>query len=389
MSGKVTGKGLFQKRLIAWYRKESRKNLPWRKTRDPYRIWISEAMLQQTQVAMVIPYYERFLERFPTVQRLSRAPLTEVLDSWSGLGYYSRAKNLHACAQRIVREHSGKLPNQVDSLMKLPGIGRYTAGAISSIAFDRPAPILDGNVQRVLCRYFGIREDPRQVQIRRKLWRLAEQLVPETAPGDFNQALMELGATLCAPRQPRCGACPVSRGCRALRRGWQESIPPPRPAASRKKIRYPCAIFRKNGSVLIARRPIATLLPGLWEFPGGEQRPGESLAGALRCRLAERLGIRVEPGPRRAQVKQQLSHRELDIQAFQAEWPGGRPRLRWYMESRWILGTEMGKVSFTAGMAKLAKQIRENHGQCQTKSPGGPTLQPDRHLVRCGGTPQG
>ncbi len=351
-------------KLILWYRKESRKNLPWRKTRDPYRIWISEAMLQQTQVATVIPYYRRFLERFPSVHSLSRAPLTDVLDTWSGLGYYSRAKNLHACAQTITRDHGGRLPEEVDSLLKLPGIGRTTAGAIASIAFDRPAPILDGNVQRVLCRYFGIREDPRQAAVQRRLWRLAEQLVPRKDPGDFNQAMMELGAMVCLPRRPQCGRCPLSADCVSRRKGWQDSIPPSRRPTARKKLFYPCAVLRKNGRVLIARRPIATLLPGLWEFPGGEPRPGESLLGALRRHLAERLGILLLKNPKPcASHTQLLSHRELEIRAFSCAWTGGDPRPQWYTERKWVPLNHLGKVPFTAGMAELARRLnRENSG---------------------------
>ena len=344
-------------RILCWYRKKSRQGLPWRETRDPYRIWISEAMLQQTQVATVIPYYERFLNRFPTVQALSRAPVTDVLESWSGLGYYSRAKNLHACAQTIVREHAGRLPDEVDSLMKLSGIGRTTAGAIASIAYDRPAPVLDGNVQRVFSRYFGIREDPRRPAVQRRLWELAERLVPDKSPGDFNQALMDLGATVCAPRQPRCGLCPVSRGCRARRNGWQEEIPPPRAAVRRKKIQYLCGILEKNGSVLIARRPLSGLLPGLWEFPGGEKEPGETPAAGIRRLIAGRLGLRAQAAEPRAALTQILSHRELEIQLFIVRCRAGRLKLSWYTRARWVPKKELARVSFTAGMSKLAGQL--------------------------------
>jgi A/G-specific adenine glycosylase len=316
-------------------------------------------MLQQTQVATVIPYYERFLERFPTVQSLSRARLTDVLDNWSGLGYYHRAKNLHACAQVIVRDHSGKLPDQVESLLELPGIGRYTAGAIASIAFDRPAPILDGNVQRVLSRYFGIRQDPRNLKIQRKLWQLAEQLVPEKNPGDFNQAMMELGALICTPRDPQCSRCPLSLDCLALRKGWQDSIPPPRRTAARKKLSYPCAILRKGDSVLIARRPIATLLPGLWEFPGGELRPREPLLAGLRRHLENRLGIVPKNLKPCAATTQILSHRELDLRAFSCAWSGKLARPRWYMEMKWVTLHHLDKVPFTAGMAELARLLRK------------------------------
>jgi A/G-specific adenine glycosylase len=214
-----------QGKLLAWYRKNRRTHLPWRKTRDPYAIWVSETMLQQTQVAKVIPFYEQFLKKFPTVWTLADAPLSDVFDSWSGLGYYSRARNLHAAAQKIVQEQGGSIPSEVDQLMQLPGIGRYTAGAVASIAYDRPAPILDGNVIRVLCRYFGIREDPRTPPVQRSLWQLSAQLVPTDAPGDFNQSLMELGALICTPRSPQCTICPLKRGCIARTLKQQEKIP--------------------------------------------------------------------------------------------------------------------------------------------------------------------
>ena len=314
-------------------------------------------MLQQTQVSTVIPYYERFLTRFPTVHSLSKAPLTAVLDSWSGLGYYSRAKNLHACAQTIVRDHGGRLPAEVDSLLKLPGIGRYTAGAIASIAFDRPAPILDGNVQRVLCRYLGIWEDPRQPEIQRRLWKQAQWLVPAKAPGDFNQAMMELGALICTPREPQCRRCPLSPDCVAHRESWQEMIPPPRRTAARKKLSYPCAVLRKKDSVLIARRPIATLLPGLWEFPGGELRPREPLLAGLRRHLADRLGIVLENIKPRAAHTQILSHLELEIRAFSCTWSGKLAPPRWYMEWKWVPLHQLGKIPFTAGMAVLARLL--------------------------------
>jgi len=355
--GAVQNPARLSQALLAWYRKKSRKGLPWRETRDPYRVWISEAMLQQTQVATVIPYYRRFLSRFPTVQTLSRAAVTDVLESWSGLGYYSRAKNLHACAQTIVREHAGRLPDEVDSLMKLPGIGRTTAGAIASIAYDRPAPVLDGNVQRVFSRYFGIQEDPRQPAVQRRLWELAERLVPGKSPGDFNQALMDLGATVCTPRQPRCALCPLSRGCRARRNGWQEEIPPPRAAAQRKKIRYLCAILEKNGAVLIVRRPLSGLLPGLWEFPGGEKKPGELPSDGIHRLIAERLGIRAEAAVPCAALTQILSHRELKIQAFRVRWNGGRLKPSWYIQTKWAPKKELLRVPFTAGMSKLARSL--------------------------------
>ncbi len=359
------GREPFRKKLLAWYRKNARHDLPWRKTRDPYRIWVSESMLQQTQVATVIPYYRRFLRRFPSVKRLGRSPLKEVLEIWSGLGYYSRAKNLHAAAQEILGRYDGQIPNQVEDLLTLPGVGRYTAGAVASIAYDRPAPILDGNVTRVLVRYLGIREDPKLPAVQSQLWAVAEHLVKEKgtgtylspSPGEFNQALMELGALVCTPRRPNCPACPVSGNCLARRNGWQDRIPPPRPTPPRKKILYLCGILERDGSLLLARRPLSGLLPGLWEFPGGEKGPAESEPQGLIRLLQERLGIRVEPGKPRATLKQTLSHRELEIRAFDCRFDDAAVRPRWYLETGWVPRRNLGKMALTAGMRRLAQTL--------------------------------
>ena len=363
--------GKFRKALLGWYRRNCRKDLPWRKTRDPYAIWISEAMLQQTQVSTVIPYYARFLRLFPTVETLSQAPLTDVLDSWSGLGYYSRAKNLHAGASVIVREYGGKLPFGCEELQKIPGIGRYTAGAIASIAFDRPVPALDGNGVRVLTRYLGIREDPRQSKVQRKLWETLKRVVSARYPGDMNQALMDLGATLCTPRNPRCSDCPVVSGCKAFRNGWQEQIPLAKESPSRKKIHYVCGLLEKSGSVLLARRPITTLLPGLWEFPGGDIDRGEPAQDALGRRLEERLGITAQPLKRTIRLKQLLSHRELWIEAFRCRpegrgeastdrshpWEGIEFQCRWYTHLRWVPVKHLSRMAMTRGMSKVAENI--------------------------------
>lgn len=338
-----------RERLLAWYRK-NRRSLPWRQTRDPYRIWVSEAMLQQTQVATVIPYYEKFLKQFPTVEALSGAPVSDVLEIWAGLGYYSRAKNLHAGARTVVERFEGKVPAEENSLREIPGIGRYTAGAIASIAFDRPAPIVDGNVARVLCRYLGITRDPRLPEVQRRLWRLSAELVPGPSPGDFNQSMMELGATVCLPRGPLCARCPVAAGCVARRKNWQDRIPPPRRSAPRKKIRYLCAILRKKDSVLLARRPLTGLLPGLWEFPGGE---GKNLKQLLR----DRLGIPVEEVRPAAAVRQILSHRELEIRAFHCRWKGTAACGSGYSEIRWVRLQQLPGVGLTAGMAELARRL--------------------------------
>ncbi|MCM8794258.1 MAG: A/G-specific adenine glycosylase [Candidatus Omnitrophica bacterium] len=347
----------FRTRLLGWYRKNARKNLPWRATRDPYAIWISEAMLQQTQVAKVIPYFQRFLSKFPTVDSLAAAAPTHVFDAWAGLGYYSRARNLHAAARMICREHGGRVPGTVEELLRLPGIGRYTAGAVASIAYNQPAPILDGNVIRVLCRHFGIAENPKTGAVQKKLWALAQTLVPSSSPGDFNQALMECGALLCTPVSPRCPLCPLKSSCAAFRRNLQDRIPLKSAAQRRAPVRYACGILEKEGRLLLARRPLNGLLAGLWEFPGGEIKDGEPLLHGLKHHLKERLGIEAQPQEKAATVKQLLSHRELTISAYRSRW-SGKLAVRYYTEYRWVPPDEIKTMGLTAGMLNLANRLQ-------------------------------
>jgi A/G-specific adenine glycosylase len=251
-----TGRQRFRRRLLNWFDRHKR-NLPWRQNRDPYRVWLSEIMLQQTRVAAVVDYYQRFLRRFPSVEKLASARETSVLAAWSGLGYYRRARMLHAAAKKIVKEHGGEFPGSAEDLRALPGIGRYTAAAVASIAFDEPVAVVDGNVERVLRRVQG------KNLAGEGLWRAAGELLERRRPGDFNQAMMELGATLCVPRQPQCLLCPVSSLCAT--RGEPERTEKPTRQA-RREIRY--AFDCRDGSIFLVKRPQkAALMPGMWEFP--------------------------------------------------------------------------------------------------------------------------
>jgi A/G-specific adenine glycosylase len=262
----------FRRRLLAWYDRH-RRDLPWRRTADPYHVLVSEAMLQQTQVATVIPYYRRFLERFPAISDLARASEQEVLRLWQGLGYYSRARNLQAAAKTVVAEHGGKLPQTVEALLKLPGVGRYTAGAVASIAFGTRAPIVDGNVARVLCRIDRIETDPRERETLQLLWRRAEEILPKDRVGDFNSALMELGATVCTPRSPQCLICPVRAHCEAFAAGVQERIPAPRKAKPTPLLRrWTFCVERPGGEWLIEQRPSTGRWAGMWQFVTIEAR---------------------------------------------------------------------------------------------------------------------
>ena len=262
---------VLRKKLLRWYDRNQR-TLPWRQQRgstepiEPYHVLVSETMLQQTQVATVIPYFHRFLAAFPTIADLASADEQQVLRLWQGLGYYSRARNLRAAAIQIVREHGGNIPNDCEQLLNLPGIGRYTAGAIASIAFDRRAPILDGNVQRVLCRLDGIEADPRQRDVQKLLWNRAEEILPKSRIGDFNSALMELGATVCTPRAPRCGQCPVRRGCQAAAAGLQEQIPRRKKSSVTPLLLRHTYCIKRNNHWLIEQRPSNGRWAGMWQF---------------------------------------------------------------------------------------------------------------------------
>jgi A/G-specific adenine glycosylase len=320
---------------LDWYDRY-RRDLPWRATRDPYAIWISEAMLQQTRVETVIPYYQRFIERFPDVAALASADLDDVLGVWQGLGYYSRARNLRAAARVLVDDFGGEIPDDVEGLRRLPGVGRYTAGAVASIAFDRPEPVVDGNVARVLTRLRGIREDVKRADVARRLWDEAGELARGPRPGDLNQALMELGARVCTPRSPSCPACPLRRHCDAHREGDAAELPVLARRAEPRLMEAAAALVLRRGRALAVRRPPEGLLGGLWELPGGElvrrERPGTGLVRALR----ERVGLAVERSERAGVVEHGFTHRRLRLHVFRCDTAKGRIRLAGFDAHRWL-----------------------------------------------------
>jgi A/G-specific adenine glycosylase len=280
----------FRKQLLRWFRAHQR-NLPWRASRDPYRVWVAEVMLQQTRIAAVMPYYERFLKSLPDVESLAGAPIAEVLKLWSGLGYYSRARNLHRAAKEIVQHHGGKFPRTLDAALELPGIGRYTAGAVLSIAYDTPLSVLDGNVARVLARLRAVREDLREPCRWRELSITAQDWLPCDSPGDWNQALMELGEVICTPQIPRCTICPVSKWCRAYELGLADKIPAPRVKRATVCIRIAAAILRDpRGRTILVKDPGAhdhVLFSRLWQFPAVEvtRHPQAELQAHVRATL--------------------------------------------------------------------------------------------------------
>jgi A/G-specific adenine glycosylase len=316
-----------QAALLRHYDRAHR-DLPWRRTRAPYRIWVSEIMLQQTQVETVIPYYRRFLKSFPTVRALARAPLGRVLKLWEGLGYYSRARHLRAAAKTIVGAHGGRLPRDREALLDLPGIGRYTAGAILSIAFGRREPVVDGNVIRILSRLAAIGGDPSSARVKERFWSMASALVPARRAGDFNQSLMELGALICTPRSPRCGDCPIRRWCRARRLGRQEDFPARPPAKAIPRRAGAAAVIERGRRVLVVRRPDEGLLGGLWELPWVYRNRGESVAAAARRAARERAGISARAVASLAPVAHAFSHFHLTLTPVRcrAGTPSGRAR---------------------------------------------------------------
>ena len=293
MKMQLTGRALktFQTRLLAWFRAHQR-DLPWRRSRDPYRIWVAEVMLQQTRIAAVLPYYQRFLARFPTVQSLARAPEPEVLKLWSGLGYYSRARNLHRAAKMIVAHHKGEFPRELGAALELPGIGAYTAAAVLSIAYDIPLAVLDGNVARVLARIKAMRGDLRAPKNWRALTAAAQTFLATQAPGDWNQSLMELGEVICTPQSPRCAKCPVARHCCAYAQGLTGEIPAPRRKRAAVHMKIAAAVLRDpRGRTLLVQDPGAhdtVLFSGMWQFPAVEikRHAKAELEAHLRATLA-------------------------------------------------------------------------------------------------------
>jgi A/G-specific adenine glycosylase len=343
--------------LLTWYAQHKR-DLPWRRdARDPYRVWIAETLLQQTQVATVIPYYERFLARFPDVHALASASLDQVLKVWEGAGYYARARNLHRAAQEIVARFDGEIPSTVEELMTLPGIGRYTAGAIASIAFGRDVPVVDGNVTRVLCRYFKITADPKSARTQNELWQRAEKLVPRGRAGDFNQALMELGATVCTPRQPRCDACPLARTCQARRLNLQNQLPTKRAKKRLPHYEIAVGIIWKRGKILIAQRPAEKLLGGLWEFPGGHRKRNETRENCVAREVREELGIEVAVGEKIATIQHAYSHFRITLHAFACRWVRGRPRAIGCAAWKWVAPRELTQYAFPAANRKIIARL--------------------------------
>ena len=337
-----------RRNLLRWYDKAHR-DLPWRRTRDPYAIWIAETMLQQTQVPTVIPYYERFTRALPTVRALDRAPLRRVLILWSGLGYYRRAENLKKAARVVLQSHKGKIPATYNGLRSLPGVGDYTAGALMSIAFGKPYPALDGNTRRVLGRIFSIHDE-------QQLQETAKQLVLKFRPGDFNQGLMELGATICSPKKPRCSECPVASRCAA--RATRQ--PGKRTTASKNRtvrdVEWPLVIVRNNGKILLRRRPDSGILAGLWELPGGEQRNRENLRTTLK-RHCKELDATSKLRRRVGEIRHSITYKRIRSPIFLLEACPDKPMRLQGSHWRWLMPSSLRRYPVSSMTLKAAKLL--------------------------------
>lgn len=342
----------FADALLGWYDHHARR-LPWRGHPDPYAVWVSEIMLQQTRVETVIPYFERWMARFPSISALAAASQQDVLQAWEGLGYYSRARSLHRAAQMVMQQHGGQLPQQRAVLEKLPGIGEYTAGAILSIAFGQDEAALDGNIRRVLARLFDVTLPARSPQGEALLWQLARENLPPGRAGDFNQALMDLGAGICAPRMPACTLCPLNSFCQAFRLGVQEQRPVLEPKAPVPHLTVTAAVIWRGSEVLVTRRPEAGLLGGMWEFPGGKLEAGETLPEGLRREIREELGVEIIVGEPFGVYRHAYTHFKVTLHAFHCQIAQGEPQTLHHSALAWCAPAQLSELP----MGKIDRQI--------------------------------
>jgi A/G-specific adenine glycosylase len=345
-------KGSISRRLLTWYDSHGRKTLPWKLKRDPYRIWVSEIMLQQTQVATVIPYFKRFIAQFPNVRTLARANLDEVLHLWTGLGYYARARNLHQAAQRIVNEHRGVFPRHLETAVELPGIGPSTAGAILSLAFEQRHPILDGNVKRVLARYHAVGTPINLRETEERLWQLAEKYTPRKRVADYTQAIMDLGATVCTRTKPQCALCPLRKTCHAFQLGSPQDFPV-RVVKQKTPVKATRMLMIRDtrGRVLLQRRPPAGLWGGLWGFP-------ECTNGNARQWCRQTLGINIKTKSPWPTLRHSFSHFHLDITPIPAQLVGGTNQAMENEETVWYNVRRPDRRGFSAPVKHLLEQLR-------------------------------
>jgi len=352
------------KKLLDWYDIYKR-DLPWRDDPIPYAVWVAEVMAQQTRLETVTPYFERWMARFPTIAILALASQQDVLTLWEGLGYYSRARNLHKAAQVVIEEHGGELPRNVKALQSLPGIGRYTAGAIASLAFGLDEPVVDGNVKRVMARVFMVDEMVDDPVGERKIWALAAENLPLGMAADYNQALMDLGAMVCLPNTPDCERCPLRNDCQAYASGRQAEQSYMKPKAGIPHYTVTAAVMRKGTRVLIAQRPEDGLLGGMWEFPGGKLEDGESLRACLKREIKEELGVKIRVDKEVGVFQHAYTHFKVTLHAFDCELRQGQPKPIQANDVRWVTLVELDAYP----MGKLDRQISQRLQQMNGRIP--------------------
>jgi len=344
--------------LLCWYRRRSRA-LPWRKSRSPYTVWVSEIMLQQTQIETVIPYYQRFIREFPTAGRLAKAPLERVLELWSGLGYYRRARNLHRAARELVEKHGGRFPREMKPALSLPGVGDYTARAVLSIACNQPYAVLDGNVARVMARLLALRGNLHQPQFRRRIEENLELLLSRRSPGNFNQAMMELGQTVCLPRGPRCSTCHLRHLCRGFQSGRAESYPQPRPRRQAEEWHLAAAVLRKNQQVMLVRGLDDGLLGDLWNFPSSLGRSDSEALARLKEKLISLLGAApLIKGPEH-KLHHNITHRSIQVRVYKAESKARKAK----DGCRWFHPENIGQAAVSQLARKIAGKLGETDGE--------------------------
>jgi len=350
-----------RKQLIKWYSK-NRRDLPWRRSNSPYHIWVSEVMLQQTQVNTVLKYYLRFLKTFPNIKKLAQADLQAVLKAWEGMGYYARARNLHRSAKVVVKNHSSKIPNTWDIFHSLPGVGDYIAAAVLSIAFDQPYPVVDGNVKRVLARLYKIGAPVNQSGSYPVFKDAAGQLLDSKQPGIFNQAMMELGALICKPQNPLCGACPLEHLCRAFKARQVAEFPKRRKSRATPQYHIAVGVVFKGDQVLITRRKAEGLLGGLWEFPGGKIKAGESADAACIREIKEEVNLKVRIGSHLTRVKHAYTHFRIVMEVFCCRFVSGKVKLNGPTAHRWIRIEEYKNYPFPKANHKFIPFLEQKHG---------------------------
>ena len=353
-----------QQRLLDWFLK-NRRALPWRKNYDPYQVWISEIMLQQTQVKTMLPYFKRWMEVLPMIADVAGAEENKILKLWEGLGYYSRARNIQKAARKIMNEYNGQFPERYEEILALSGVGKYTACAIASIAFNRDLPVVDGNVARVLSRFFFYTKNVRLPEAEKQMWQWVSEVLPKGRARDFNQALMEFGALQCTPSVMDCGSCPLQSRCRAYKKGMVEKLPDRGSGKKLQNIKVAIAVIRKNGKVFIQKRPEKGLMAGLWEFPGGKVEKGESSLKALCRELKEETGLTVRNVKKIKTIRHAYTSFKVNLDCFEADYDAGRVSLKAASEGRWVEIADLKKYPFPAANVLLVSDLSRNIKTCR------------------------